>query len=163
MKCSVITKHFPNNKTKITFFNIINTSNIYQGGGRLKYQQNRRGTGPPTEVSACGACEAAEHKPGGVGEVLVELLGEVLGEVLALPAATSLLPAPANHVKDLPNLARMARQYLGVPATSATVERLFSVVGFAFADRRKRAPSKRRDAVANLVFAKLNLPTSKLQ
>ena len=40
----------------------------------------------------------------------------------------------ANHVKDFPNLARMARQYLGVPATSATVERLFSVVGFAFAD-----------------------------
>ena len=77
--------------------------------------------------------------------------------------ATSQLPAPANHVKELPNLARMARQYLGVPATSATVERLFSVVGFAFADRRKRAPSKRRDAVANLVFAKLNLPTSKLQ
>jgi hypothetical protein len=43
----------------------------------------------------------------------------------------------ANHVKDFPNLARMAWQYLGVPATSATVERLFSVVDFAFADRRK--------------------------
>ena len=41
----------------------------------------------------------------------------------------------------------MARQYLGVPATSATVERLFSVVGFAFADRRKRQSEQaRRDA-----------------
>ena len=42
---------------------MINTSNIYHGG-RLK---------------------AAELAPGGVGEVLVELLGEVSGEVLALP------------------------------------------------------------------------------
>ena len=90
--------------------------------------------------------------------MLVELLGEVPGEVLA--PATSQLPAPANHVKDLPNLARMARQYLGVPATSATVERLFSVVGFAFADRRK---SQSAETLANLAFAKLNLPTSKLQ
>ena len=62
----------------------------------------------------------------------------------------------ANHVKDFPNLlARMARQYLGVPATSATVERLFSVVGFAFADRRK---SQSAETLANLAFAKLNLP-----
>jgi hypothetical protein len=55
----------------------------------------------------------------------------------------------------------MARQYLGVPATSATVERLFSVVGFAFADRRK---SQSAETLASLAFAnKLNLPTSKLQ
>ena len=33
-----------------------------------------------------------------------------------------------------PNLAVMARQYLGCPATSATVERLFSAVGLAFSD-----------------------------
>ena len=60
----------------------------------------------------------------------------------------------ANHVKDFPNLARMARQYLGVPATSATVERLFSAVDFAFADRRK---SQSAETLANLAFAKLNL------
>ena len=47
-----------------------------------------------------------------------------------------------QSVKDSPNLARMARQYFGVPATSATVDRLFSVVGFAFADRRKRASAE---------------------
>ncbi len=40
---------------------------------------------PATEVFACGACEAAELAPGGVGEALVDLLVEVLGEVLALP------------------------------------------------------------------------------
>ena len=31
----------------------------------------------------------------------------------------------------------MARQYLGVPATSASVERVFSGVGLTFADLRK--------------------------
>ena len=61
----------------------------------------------------------------------------------------------ANHVKDFPNLARMARQSLGFPATSATVKRLFSVVGFAFADRRK---SQSAETLANLAFAKFNLP-----
>ena len=63
--------------------------------------------------------------------------------------------------KDFPNLARMARQNLGVPATSATVERLFSVVAFAFADRRKSQSAE--TLLANLAFANLNLPTSKLQ
>ena len=56
----------------------------------------------------------------------------------------------ANHVKDFPNRARMAQQYLGVPATSATVERLFSAVGFEFADRRK---SQSAETLANLAFA----------
>ena len=50
----------------------------------------------------------------------------------------------------------MARQYHGVPATSATVERLFSAVGFEFADWRKRASA---ETLANLAFAKLNLPS----
>jgi len=59
--------------------------------------------------------------------------------------------------RKFPNLARTALQYFGVPATSATVERLFSVVGFAFADRRKRASAA--ETPANLAVAKLNLPT----
>ena len=41
-----------------------------------------------------------------------------------------------------PNLEVMARQYLGCPATSATVERLFSKVGVAFSKRRKRSEAK---------------------
>ena len=40
------------------------------------------------------------------------------------------------------NLSVMARQYLGCPATSATVERLFSMVGIAFSDKRKRSSSE---------------------
>ena len=54
-----------------------------------------------------------------------------------------------------PNLEVMARQYLGCPATSATVERLFSVVGISFADKRKSAHA---DTLADLAFTKLNVP-----
>ena len=53
------------------------------GGAAQVLQKTSPRHGPPTEV--CGACEAAELAPGGVGEVLVDLLGEVPGEVLALP------------------------------------------------------------------------------
>ena len=35
------------------------------------------------------------------------------------------------------HIAKMARQYLGVPATSASVERVFSGVGLTSADLRK--------------------------
>ena len=43
------------------------------------------------------------------------------------------------HESKYPNVAVMARQYLGCPASSATVERLFSMVGIAFAPHRKNA------------------------
>ena len=49
----------------------------------------------------------------------------------------------------------MARQYLGYPATSATVERLFSKVGNAFSKLRKRAEAETLKA---LMFAQANLP-----
>ena len=48
----------------------------------------------------------------------------------------------------------MARQSLGCPATSATVERLFSAVGLAFSDKRQRGEAK---TLANLLFAKMNV------
>ena len=63
----------------------------------------------------------------------------------------------AKNAKLFPNLARMARQYLlGVPVSSATVGRLFSVVGMAFADKRKSAHA---ETLAELAFTKLNLET----
>ena len=49
----------------------------------------------------------------------------------------------------------MARQYLGCPATSATVERLFSKVGIVFADKRKSAEA---ETLQDITFAQLNLP-----
>jgi hypothetical protein len=41
-----------------------------------------------------------------------------------------------NHEAEFPHVARMAKQYLGVPATSAAVERLFSSVGLVKSDLR---------------------------
>jgi hypothetical protein len=43
-----------------------------------------------------------------------------------------------QHVQEFPRLARMARQHLTVPATSASPERLFSSVGFVKSDLRGR-------------------------
>ena len=58
----------------------------------------------------------------------------------ALPDAT-LITDPLEwwpmHEELLPSLARMARQFLGVPASSAAVERLFSGVGQDFAKQRQ--------------------------
>ena len=70
--------------------------------------------------------------------------------------AQRLLHLPPFTLQALfPNLARMARRYLGCPASSATVERLFSVVGIAFSDKRKTAKASTLEAIA---FTKLNLP-----
>ena len=44
-----------------------------------------------------------------------------------------------DHQGEFPNVAVMARQYLGCPASSAAVERLFSQVGIAFSAKRKSA------------------------
>ena len=45
--------------------------------------------------------------------------------------------------------------YLGCPATSATVERLFSKVGIAFSAKCK---SSEAATLEDLMFAKVNLP-----
>ena len=45
--------------------------------------------------------------------------------------------------------------YLGFPATSATVERLFSKVGVAFSKHRK---SSEAETLKGLMFAQANLP-----
>ena len=58
------------------------------------------------------------------------------------------------NAEKFPNLSVMARQYLGCPATSATVERLFSQVGIAFSDRRKSAKA---ETIANILFTRLNV------
>jgi hypothetical protein len=59
------------------------------------------------------------------------------------------------NAKKFPNLSVMARQYLGCPASSASVERLFSLVGICFGDKRQRATSS---TLEDLVFGKVNVP-----
>ena len=60
-----------------------------------------------------------------------------------------------DHTDEFPNLAVMARQYLGCPASSAAVERLFSQVGIAFSSKRKSAHA---DTLESILFARCNLP-----
>ena len=45
------------------------------------------------------------------------------------PMTTDVLKWWAAHESVFPRLSRMARQYLGCPATSASTERLFSIAG----------------------------------
>ena len=54
-----------------------------------------------------------------------------------------------QHASKFPNLEVMARQYLGCPATSASVERLFSIVGIAFSDKRQ---SSTADTLSDVCF-----------
>ena len=48
------------------------------------------------------------------------------------------------------------RLYLGCPATSATVERLFSAVGHAYDDKRQSANA---GTLQSLMFSKANVPS----
>ena len=59
-----------------------------------------------------------------------------------------------KNAAKFPNLSVMARQYLGCPATSASVERLFSTVGICFSDKRKSSTAGK---LSDLVFAKFNV------
>ena len=80
-----------------------------------------------------------------------------LTEYLDLPQTSNKVD-PLVWWKDMapqfPNLAIMARQYLGCPASSASVERLFSSVGIAFSEKRQSAHAA---TLENIMFASENL------
>ena len=92
-----------------------------------------------------------------------------LEKYLALPAETNLdvdvlvwwkardhnKPAdPASgRPEGLPHLAKMARQFLGGPATSAGVERMFSLAGKLHDDMKK---SQGDDTLEHSLFAAAN-------
>lgn len=55
----------------------------------------------------------------------------------AISARSDVLVWWQQNENRFPHIAKMARQYLVVPATSASVERVFSGTGLTFADLRK--------------------------
>ena len=59
-------------------------------------------------------------------------------QVQQVPNDTDPLMWWKQHQQEFPDLARMARQYLAVPATSASPERFFSRVGLVQTDLRGR-------------------------
>ena len=58
------------------------------------------------------------------------------------------------HAHMFPNLAKMARQFLALPATSAGIERLFSAAGIIHGDTRK---STKEEKIEDLLFVKQNI------
>ena len=95
-----------------------------------------------------------------VAEVPSSPAEDELVRYLALPqikckADADVIAWWVKHTAEFPNVAVMARQYLGTPASSASVERLFSQVGIAFSDKRKSAGE---GTIADLMFARANLP-----
>lgn len=88
------------------------------------------------------------------------LIKDELSEYLELPQIKYKTEEDAlrwwrENEKTFPNLAVMARQYLGCPASSASVERLFSQVGIAFSAKRKRSEAS---TLESIMFARANLP-----
>ena len=66
---------------------------------------------------------------------------------------TDLLEWWAENDINFPALSVMARQYLGVPATSASAERLFSIAGRSFDDLRQRM---KEEMLEMLMWARIN-------
>lgn len=64
-----------------------------------------------------------------------------------------------NH-KDYPNLSKLARKYLAIPATSACSERLFSAAGRTISDERSSLHS---DTARNLLYLRYNWDSALVQ
>ena len=58
-----------------------------------------------------------------------------------------------DNQERFPHVAKMARQYLGMPASSETVERFFSAAGLAHSDLHQR---KSDGTLESIMWAKFN-------
>jgi len=124
-------------------FNANNTSSntIYHGGGGLSTKKYAAARDPRLRSSSAARCEAAELAPGGVGEVLFELLGEVPGEVLALP------PRVAGAGKSRQGPPQTSSHGSAIPRRSSHFgDRGASLLGCRLRVRPLAKVSKRRDA-----------------
>ena len=70
-----------------------------------------------------------------------------------VPMEVNILDWWASNEEEYPNLSKMARQYLGCPATSASAERLFSIAGRVFDDLRQGMNEK---VLEERMWAKIN-------
>ena len=59
-----------------------------------------------------------------------------------------------ENAAKFPNLSVMARQNLSCPASSATVERLFSLVDIAYSSKRQ---SSDPDTISDIIFTQMNV------
>ncbi len=94
--------------------------------------------------------DASVHQPSALSDLLggstsmdvdvdsVEAELNAYTRVQQVPLDTDPLMWWKEHVQEFPRLARMVRQHLVVPATSASPERLFSSVGLVKSDFRGR-------------------------
>lgn len=73
-----------------------------------------------------------------------------------VPMSTNILEWWASHEQSFPNLSRMAQQYLGVPATSASAERLFSIAGLVYDDLRQ---NMKDELLESIMWARINSET----
>ena len=67
------------------------------------------------------------------------------------PICTDPLEWWPKHAKSLPGISKMAQQYLGIPASSASVERLFSMAGHDFSKHRQ---AMSESTLENLMWAR---------
>ena len=113
------------------------------------------------KTSAAGFFADSDEEEAEGGEAAgVAAEKDELAEYLALPQIKYKTEEDAinwwrEHKEQFPNLEVMARQYLGCPASSASVERLFSQVGIAFSAKRRRAGAS---TLESIMFARANLP-----
>ena len=87
------------------------------------------------------------------GPSVVKSEVELYLELPIAPMNTDVLEWWAENENKFPALSVMARQYLGVPATSASAERLFSIAGRTFDDLRQ---SMKEEMLEMLMWARIN-------
>ena len=131
---------------------------------RQRIRSAARSQAPPssaraTSRAAAGAPPAPAPSPAGDDDAKDKPHTDELAAYLALPQVNNEnewtpLKWWEQHAKQFPNLSVMARQYLGCPATSATVERLFSQVGIAYSAKRKSGGA---DTIADIIFTEQNV------
>jgi hypothetical protein len=128
----------------------------------FKVKEARKPTSGFTAFSAFVAANGGQHDDVMDDEPVVPLITEV-DKYLQLPA----LPHSRNgrdtcplewwkiHAPQLPHLAKMARQFLALPASSAGCERLFSAAGRMHDDFKKVTSE---DTIGMQLEVKVNVP-----